>query len=152
MSGMRGIAVQHKALATAATVVMIGGVGCSVGRSTSLAAGPLPAGTAQVTMGNNEPLEILARCAPAERHFTTITAGGDAGDVMLMVSNTDRLALEFVRIRNVEGFNGDFNRGLGDDATITRTENTYDIAGSALGYHAQSSDPVIEPFTMKVVC
>ena len=44
----------------------------------------------------------------------------------MIISNAGKLTVEFVRIRNLDGFSGDYNRGLaGGDATVTLTDNTY---------------------------
>jgi len=69
-----------------------------------------------------------------------------------MVSNARKLAIEFVRIRNLDGFTGDYDRGLGGDATVGLTENTYHIAGAAFGYGTKSPEPTTQPFTIKVAC
>ncbi len=70
-----------------------------------------------------------------------------------MVSNAGKLTVEFVRIRNLNGFSGDYNRGLADlHATVEMTENTYQITGEARGYGPKSPEPTTVPFTMKLSC
>jgi hypothetical protein len=84
--------------------------------------------------------------------LTTITAGSEASGVTVMVSNKGKLAAEFVRIRNLNGFTGDYNRHLGGDATVALTESTYHIAGTAFGYGPKSPVPTTQPFTIEVAC
>jgi ipoprotein LpqH len=147
--------VKNRVALIAAAALMIGGsAACSSGGvSAKQAPGTLPPGTAQLTIAGNEPSTIRAvECAPPEKSLTTITTGTDASGATLMVSNAGKLTVEFVRIRNVNGFTGDYDRGLGADATVALADNTYQIAGAAFGYGPKSPEPTTEPFTIKVSC
>ena len=113
----------------------------------------MPPGTAQLTIdGTGLPTTRVVQCAPPEQYLTTITTGNDASGATVMVSNAGKLTVEFVRIRNLNGFTGDYNRGLGGNATVALTDNTYQIAGAAFGYGTKSPEPTTEPFTIKVSC
>jgi ipoprotein LpqH len=139
----------------AAALVIGGGAACSSGNpSAAQDPGTLPPGTAQLAIdGKDLPPTRAVECAPPEQYLTTITTGNDASGVTVMVSNAGKLAVEFVRIRNVDGFTGDYDRGLGGgDATVGMTETTYHIAGAAFGYGTKSPEPTTQPFTIKVSC
>ena len=143
------------AFIAAAALMIGGGAACSSGNpSAKPEPGTLPPGTAQLTIdGKDLPLIRAVNCAPAEEYLTTITTGSDASGATVMVSNAGKLAAEFVRIRNLNGFTGDYNRGLaGHDATVAMSGNTYQIAGAAYGYDTKSPEPTTEPFTIKVAC
>jgi len=148
------IAVKNRVALTAAAALIVGGsAGCSSEASAKQAPGTLPPGAAQLTIDGKElPMSRTVQCAPAEGALTTITSGSDASGATMMVSNAGKLAVEFVRIRNLNGFTGDYNRGLGSDASVALTDNTYQIAGAAFGYGPKSPEPTTEPFTIKVSC
>lgn len=149
----RRVAVKNRvALIAAAALIIGGGAACS-SPSAKRAPGTLPPGTAQLTVDGKElPPTRAVECAPPEEYLTTITAGNDASGVTVMVSNKGKLAAEFVRIRNLNGFTGDYDRHLGGDATVALTESTYHIAGTAFGYGPKSPVPTTQPFTIEVAC
>jgi len=149
----RRVAVKNRvALIAAAALIIGGGAACS-SPSAKRAPGTLTPGTAQLTIDGKElPPTRAVECAPAEEYLTTITAGNEASGVTMMVSNKGKLAAEFVRIRNLNGFTGDYNRHLGGDATVALTESTYHIAGTAFGYGPKSPTPTTQPFTIEVAC
>lgn len=141
------------ALVAAAALIIGGSAGCSSEASAKQAPGTLPPGAAQLTIDGKElPTSRSVECAPPEKSLTTITTGNDGSGATMMVSNAGKLTVEFVRIRNLNGFSGDYNRGLGPDATVTLTANTYQISGAAFGYGPNSPEPTTEPFTIKVAC
>ncbi len=138
-----------------AALIIGASAACSSGNpSAKPEPGTLPPGAAQLTVdGKDLPTTRAVECAPPEEYLTTITTGDDAAGATLMVSNAGKLAVEFVRIRNLNGFSGDYNRGLGGgDATVALTASTYQIAGAAFGYGPNSPEPTTVPFTIKVSC
>lgn len=141
-------------LVAAAALVISSSAACSSEALAEQAAGTLPPGSAQVAIdGNTLPVMQSVRCAPPERHLSTISAGNDASGLTVMVSNAGKLTVEFVRIRNLDGFSGDYNQGLaGNDATVVLNDSTYQIAGVAVGYGSKSPEPTKTPFTIKVSC
>lgn len=149
----RRVAVKNRvALIAAAALIIGGGAACS-SPSAKRAPGTLTPGTAQLTIDGKElPPTRAVECAPAEEYLTTITTGSEASGVTVMVSNKGKLAAEFVRIRNLNGFTGDYDRHLGGDATVALTESTYHIAGTAFGYGPKSPVPTTQPFTIEVAC
>ena len=150
----RRVAVKNRvALIAAAALIIGGGAACSVGNhSANRATGTLTPGTAQLTIDGKELPPTGAECAPPEEYLTTITTGSQASGVTVLVSNKGKLAAEFVRIRNLNGFSGDYDRHLGGDATVALTESTYHIAGTAFGYGPKSPVPTTQPFTIEVAC
>jgi len=142
------------ALVAVAALVIGGSAGCSSAALAEQAAGTLPPGAAQLTIDGKELPTIQAvHCAPPEQHLRTISAGNDESGATVMVSNAGKLTVEFVRIRDLNGFSGDYNRGLtGSDASIALNDGTYQIAGVAVGYGPDSPEPTTTRFTMKVSC
>ena len=64
-----------------------------------------------------------------------------------------RLAAEFVRFDNLDGFTGSYERELQGEATVTMTGPTYHITGAALGFNtAKQTELTAETFTIKVSC
>ena len=150
----RRVAVKNRvALIAAAGLIIGGGAACSFGNHPAKRApGTLTPGTAQLTIDGKELPPTGAECAPPEEYLTTITTGSQASGVTVLVSNKGKLAAEFVRIRNLNGFSGDYDRHLGGDATVALTESTYHIAGTAFGYGPKSPVPTTQPFTIEVAC
>jgi hypothetical protein len=141
-------------LVAAAALVIGGSAGCSSQALAEQSAGTMPPGSAQLTIDGTElPTIKSVQCAPPERHLTTITAGNNDAGLTVMVSNAGKLTVEFVRIRNLGGFSGDYNRGLaGLDATVLLNDSTYQITGAAVGYDDKSPEPATIRFTIKVSC
>jgi ipoprotein LpqH len=136
---------------TFATLVIGGSAGCSSG-SARPKPGVLPPGTAQFTIdGKDAGTTGAVQCAAVES-LTTIKTGDDAAGTTAMVSQKGKLAVEFVRIRNLIGFSGDYNLNLEGSAAVALTDTTYDITGTALGFSPTSIAPTTKPFTIKVAC
>jgi lipoprotein LpqH len=135
---------------TAAALVV---AGCSSGTPPFKAApGVLPPGTAEVTIdGRHADTNGAVQCAPVGSS-TTITAGDESSGATVMVSEGKRLTVEFVRIRNLNGFTGDYNLGLEGDAAVALTRSTYLVTGTALGFNPKSIKPTTHPFTIQVAC
>jgi ipoprotein LpqH len=139
----------------AAAAVLIGGTAaCSSGEPSARQPGTLATGTAKLSIdGKDLPTTRVVNCAPPDQYMSVITTGDDQSGATVMLSNAGKLTVELVRIRNLDGFSGDYNRGLaGNDATVALTDNTYSIAGAANGYGPQSPVPANTPFTIKVAC
>ena len=139
------------ALIAAAALIIGGGAACS-SETAKRAPGAVTPGTAHLTIDGKELAATGAECAPPEEYLTTITTGSEASGVTAMVSNKGKLAAEFVRIRNLNGFTGDYDRHLGGDATVALTQSTYHIAGTAFGYGPESPVPTTHQFTIEVAC
>lgn len=137
--------------AAAALVAVIVEGGCSSGPSPAKS-GSLPPGSALFTIGGDDVGTIKAvQCQPVET-VTTINAGDDKAGATVMLSTAQKLTVEFVRIRNLNGFTGDYNRGLEGTAEVALSGVTYAITGAALGFGRTSFERTTEPFTIKVAC
>jgi hypothetical protein len=135
-----------------AAIVIGTAVGCSSG-SAKPKPGTLPPGTAQVTVdGKDAGTTGAVQCAGV-KWTTTIKTGDDAAGTTAMLSEKGKLTtVEFVRIRNLNGFDGDYNLNLDGSAEVALTDNTYNITGTALGFGPTSIAPTTKPFTIKVAC
>ena len=93
-------------------------------------AGALVAGTAQVTVNGNDLGQFhVVKCSPAG-NFLTISTGNDEQGSTAIVSNADGLTAKSVAIRDLGGFTGSFNQGLGGNATVSLDGATYTITGA----------------------
>lgn len=116
--------------------------------------GALSPGTAQVTIdGRDAGTTHAVRCSPAG-FLTTISTGDDTSGISATVSNEDELSAESVSFRDVGGFTGSYNAGLGEPAaTVTMTGRTYDISGTATGFRTDNASFTAQSrFTVKVAC
>ena len=128
--------------------------GCSSGPPEyQPAPGTLVAGTAQMTVngqgaGTTDSVQCMALGS-----LTIIKTGDDASGVTAYVSNKDQLTAESVAIRDLGGFTGSYNAGLGDTANVAMTGRTYDISGTAEGFDTDSpSFRNSGTFAVKVSC
>ena len=139
-------------LVTAVTALAL--AGCSSGPP-AFQPGPgmLVAGTAQVTVDGEDAGTTDAVQCTSTGTLTTITTGDDASGITAMVSNKDQLTAESVAIRDLGGFTGSYNAGLGDTAKVTMTGRTYDISGTADGFRTDNpSFRKSGTFSVKVSC
>lgn len=113
----------------------------------------LPPGTAVITInGKDLGRTDTVQCAQVES-LTTIRTGHEASGATVMVSNAHQLAAEFVRIRDLNGFAGSYDRGLQGNATVTLTGSSYSITGAAAGFNiTKPSALTTETFAIKVAC
>lgn len=151
----RKVAVTNRfAAATSAVLVMVAAVGCSSGQaSPKLKSDTLPPGTAVLTIsGKDLGVVDTVQCAQVES-LTTIRTGDEASGATVMVSNAYQLAAELVRLHDLNGFAGSYDRGLQGNATVTLTGSTYSINGVATGFNiAKPTALTAEPFAIKVAC
>ncbi|MCV7303381.1 lipoprotein LpqH [Mycobacterium barrassiae] len=116
-------------------------------------AGQLVAGTAQVTVNGQDTGTTDAVQCNTTGPLTIITTGDEASGITAMVSNKDELTAESVAIRDLGGFTGSYNAGLGDSAEVTMSGRTYDISGTADGFDTDSpSFRNSGTFAIKVSC
>ena len=115
--------------------------------------GALVAGTAQVTVNGNDLGQFHAvQCSPAG-DLLTISTGNDQQGSTAIVSNADGLTAKSVAIRDLGGFTGSFNEGLGGNATVSLDGATYTITGSADGFDTDNpSFRSTGTFTIKAAC
>lgn len=138
--------------AVAAAVASIGA--CSSEQPAKLTPGVLAPGTAQITIdGKDLPLNKSVKCEPSEEYLRIIKTGNDQSGTKVQLSNAGKLAVTWARIRDVSGFSGDYDRGLGGTADVELNKNTYHISGTAFGFSEKSPFvPVRTPFTLAVAC
>jgi hypothetical protein len=138
---------------TIAALVTGGSAGCSSGPPpVKPKHGVLPPGTARLTIDGSDAGTTGSVQCGAVNYLTTIRTGDDAAGSTVMVSSRGKLSVEFVRIRNLNGFSGDYNRSLDGSAAVGLTEATYNITGTVRGYGPTSIAPTTKPFTIEVSC
>jgi hypothetical protein len=140
-------------MTTAAAVLAL--AGCSSGPAPyEPGPGNLVAGTAQTTVnGHDAGTTDSVQCSTLGT-LTIIKTGDDTSGVTALVSNKTELTAESVAIRDLGGFTGSYNAGLGDDtANVGMTGRTYDITGTAEGFDTDSpSFRNSGTFAIKVSC
>lgn len=115
--------------------------------------GTMVIGTAQVTVNDADAGTTDAVQCSVAGPLTTITTGDDQSGVTALVSNADDLTAQSVAIRNLGGFTGSYNAGLGGEAKVTQTGRTFDIEGTADGFQTdQPSFRTGGTFAIKVAC
>jgi len=154
MQGVRFRSVENRIRVAAAAMLVIGvAVGCSSGKAAPPRPPVLPPGTAVLSVDGKEVGTTYAvRCESID-WMTTIKTKLETSGMSAMLSNANRLAAEFVRFDNVDGFTGSYDRELQGEATVTMTGPTYHITGAALGFNtAKPTELTAETFTIKVSC
>jgi ipoprotein LpqH len=139
--------------ALAATTLIVGGsTGCTSDPPPKFKRGTVPPGTAHLSVdGADLGTTEAVRCTSIA-WSTTIVTGDDDQGATVMVSSTEKLVVESVQIRGLNGFTGNYNRGLAGDASVALINATYHITGNALGYEPTSIAPTTRPFDIKVAC
>lgn len=140
---------------TAAAFALLGAVaGCSSSPpSAQPEPGTLVAGTAEMTVNDAKAGSTDAVACTVAGPLTTITTGDAESGSTATVSNKEALTVESVSIRNLGGFTGSYNAGLGGEATVTMTGRTYSIEGTADGFATdQPSFRTNGSFLIKVAC
>jgi len=139
---------------TVAALMAGGSAGCSSDPPTGKPKqGTSPPGTARITIDGKDAGTATSVECGAVGSRTTIRTGDEKSGVTILLSDQARLTVELVRIRNLDGFSGDYNLGLGNQATAALTESTYHISGTALGYRSPESIAVAtQPFAVEVTC
>jgi hypothetical protein len=140
----------------AGLVVLIGGIaGCSSSQpaASQRPAGGLPVGTAQVTVDAADAATLgSVNCTQADS-LVTITAGDNAGGMTALVDLASKPTAKSVSIHNLSGFTGGYWQDLGSPAQVSTGTKTYEITGSADGFHTDSpSFRKTETFSVKVAC
>lgn len=115
--------------------------------------GSLIAGTAQLTInGQDLGTTDTVQCREAGP-LMSIKTGDTASGISALVAAEDELEVQEVAIRDLGGFTGSFNAGLGGAATVTMTGRTFAINGTADGFEtANPSFRKSGTFEIKVAC
>ncbi len=119
--------------------------------------GALVPGTAQVTVDGQDAGTTHSVDCMTIGSLTMISAGNQtpSGNPALytMVSNAEDLAVRLLRITDLGGFTGSYNQGLDGEATVTMTDRTYDIDGTAVGFQLEEpSFRSASDFRIKIAC
>lgn len=96
------------------------------------------------------------RCESAGTLMMITTGDRDdpAGSgISAMIASKDELVVREIGIRNLGGFTGSYNEGLGGEASVTMTDRTYDISGTADGFATDNpSFRTTGNFQIKISC
>ena len=139
-------------IGAAAALVLGGALGCSSGPGPARPEpGAISPGTAQLRIDDRRLDSTAVRCDAIDT-YTQIHTGDESSGVTVMLVRANHPTVEFVRIRNVGGFTGDYDRGLQGDAAVTMTSATYDISGVVIGYSQHSNERRSAPFAIRVAC
>lgn len=116
-------------------------------------AGSLTAGTARITVNDDDLGEFHAvQCTPAGAYLT-ISTGNDQQGSTAVISNADGLVAKSVSLRDLANFTGSFNEGLGGKADVSLSGSTYTITGTADGFATDKpSFRSSGTFTIKAAC
>lgn len=116
--------------------------------------GALPAGTAHISIdGRDGGTTHQVRCA--SRGFSTdIRTGDETSGVSALVSGGDELSAQTVSIRDLAGFTGSYNAGLGEpDAEVSMIGPTFVVTGTATGFRTDEPSFTTDgKFTLRVAC
>ena len=127
--------------------------GCSSDQAAPARPGVLPPGTAALAIdGKDVGTTYSVRCESID-WMTRIHTDVHASGASAMVSNANKLKAEFVRLQDLSGFTGSYERELQGEAAVTMTGPTYHITGAALGFNKTEPTRLkAETFTIKVSC
>lgn len=142
-------------IAAATVFAFVGGVGCSSAADPAVArhSGGLSSGSAQLAIAGKDAGRIdTVHCAPT-KDTTAITVGAEPPVAEATIASRGELSLEWARFRDVNGFTGSYNDGLGDKARVTLNGSTYRISGTASGFNMSNlSRPTTAEFELEVSC
>ncbi|MCV7368151.1 lipoprotein LpqH [Mycolicibacterium duvalii] len=115
--------------------------------------GALVAGTAQITVnGRDAGTTETVECTPAGS-LMDMTTGTESSGVSVLIDNQDELTVRDVGIRDLGGFTGSYNQGLGGEASVTMIDRTYEVTGTAYGFDTDNpSFRTTGTFEIKIAC
>ncbi|UMB69954.1 lipoprotein LpqH [Mycobacterium paraterrae] len=141
-----------KSVCTVAAAMLIVS-GCASGQASTPGPGALPPGTAKISIdGGQVGSTYSVRCQTVD-WMTRIHTDLHGATVNAMLSNAGKLTAEFVRLHDVDGFEGSYERALQGEASVTMNGATYQITGAALGFNKSDRTRLkAETFTLTVSC
>lgn len=141
-------------LTAAALLVVAAAAGCSSGPETvDRQTGRMSPGMAQLTIDGADAGHIEAVECTQSKHTTAITIGARDPVAAATISTLDDLTVDWVRLRDANGFTGSYNAGLGGQAQVVLTGSDYQISGVARGFNAgKPSQPTTAEFAIEVSC
>jgi lipoprotein LpqH len=135
--------------------LLIGGLaGCtSAAPPTQQLPGAESAGTATARIdGQDAEVTHQVSCVPVDT-LTKIVIGTEQAGATALVSNDPTLTVKSVNLRDLTGFTGTFDQGLGDEAVVTMVGRTYRMSGTAYGFDsADASHAKSSTFAIAVAC
>ncbi len=138
----------------AASVLVAVVAGCASGPETgNWQAGGMAPGTAQLSIDGATTGQVEAVKCIQSKHTTAITIGAEDPVAAATISNLDDLTVDWVRLRDENGFTGSYNAGLGGQAQVALTGSAYQISGVASGFNVVNpSRPTTAEFVIEVAC
>ena len=147
--------MRNRLVTTAGLAVLVGSIaGCSSTPSApARPPGALPVGTAQVTIDAADAATVAAVNCTQAQSLVTITAGDNASGMNAVVDLAGQPTVKSVSIHNLGGFTGSYWQDLGPVAQVRTGTQTYQITGTADGFHVDApSFRKTETFAIKVAC
>ena len=148
--------MRNRLVTTAGLALLLGSIaGCSSSTPAAPARSPgAPSfGTAQVTVDAADAATIGAVNCTQAQSLVTITAGDNASGMTAVVDLASKPTVKSVSIRNLGGFTGSYWQDLGPVAQVHMGTETYQITGTADGFHVDApSFRKTETFAIKVAC
>ena len=143
--------MEKSVCAAVAAVLILSG--CAPGRAAAPGSVALPPGTAKlIADGKQLGTTYSVRCESIG-WMTRIHVDLRQAGVSAMVSRAEKLTTEFVRLHDVNGFTGSYERDRQGEASVTMTGPTYQITGAAMGFSdAAPTRLKAETFTLTVSC
>lgn len=103
----------------------------------------VPRQAAHVTIDGSTHTARPAACSQ-EQSYRTIDIGDRDGHVQAVVLiSGERVIPQWVKIRNVDGFNGSYWQGGVGEAQVGLSHGTYTITGSAYGIGSDNPNKVV---------
>lgn len=94
-----------------------------------------------------------ATCSQEHSYRTIDIRNHDSTVQAVVLLSGDRVIPQWVKIRNVDGFNGSFWHGGVGNARADRARNTYTVAGSAYGISSKKPNTVVSTdFNIRAEC
>lgn len=126
--------------------------GCSSGPpALKLPNGALPGGTAQVTVNGSAigPIRDVD-CESIGKGLTEIKIGSTDSQITALLGADTPKAVAF---NDVEGFSGGYWQGLQGSVRVDMVDQTYTLAGTAVGFNAENpATRTVNDFAVKVAC
>lgn len=148
--------MQNQLVTAAGLAVLVGSIaGCSSSTpaAPSRPLGAPPVGTAQVTIDAADADTIGSVNCKQAASLVTITAGDNVSGMTAVVDLASNPTVKSVSINSLGGFTGSYWQDLGPAAQVNTGTMTYQITGTADGFHVDApSFRKTETFAIKVAC
>jgi ipoprotein LpqH len=136
-----------------AVVFAVALAGCSGEEPAPRPPGNLPAGTAEISIESAALGSTKDVSCSSNGSVTTITTGNETAGTTSAVDNSDGLTVQYVEMRNIDGFTGSYWADLGSEAEVKMAENAFHITGAATGFDdSKPSARATKAFSISVAC